>query len=155
MLTLRNAEDWLVLKRITRFGDTDAAGVIHFYNLFRWCHEAWEESLEKYGLYASDVFPDLWSGLDDQIVLPIIHCEADFRKPIKVGDHLEVKILPEKINISTFQVRTEFECEGEKVALGLIRHLAINSKTRNRCNLPDKINFWIEASSLGQGPRPL
>ena len=30
---------WLELRRVVRFGDTDAAGVMHFHQLLRWCHE--------------------------------------------------------------------------------------------------------------------
>ena len=41
---------WLQLHRVVRFGDTDAAGVMHFHQLLRWCHEAWEESLEARAL---------------------------------------------------------------------------------------------------------
>ena len=50
-------DHWLQLERRVRFGDTDAAGVMHFHQLLRWCHEAWEDSLERYGIAAADVFP--------------------------------------------------------------------------------------------------
>ena len=36
------ATNWLRLERTVRFGDTDAAGVIQFHQLLRWCHEAYE-----------------------------------------------------------------------------------------------------------------
>ena len=43
-----------MLCRSVRFGETDAdqgaAGVMHFQQLLRWCHEAYEESLERFGL---------------------------------------------------------------------------------------------------------
>ena len=38
--------DWLILQKKVRFGDCDSAGVIHFHNLLKWSHEAWEESIE-------------------------------------------------------------------------------------------------------------
>ncbi|WP_320666501.1 acyl-CoA thioesterase [Prochlorococcus sp. MIT 1307] len=151
-----NAEHWLLLSRVVRFGDSDAAGVIHFHNLLRWCHEAWEESLEKYGLHSSDFFPG--AVQDDKrlnVALPIVHCKADFRSPIKTGDHLEIILSPEKIDISSFQIQSRFQRDGENVALGLIRHLAINVQTRQRCALPEKIDLWLESSSLHLGPRPL
>ena len=151
-----NAHHWLLLKRIVRFGETDAAGVIHFHNLLRWCHEAWEESLQRYGIRLSDIFP---SGCQQvgllEVGMPIVHCKADFRLPIKTGDQLAISLLPEKISIDSFQVQSTFQRDGENVALGLIRHLAINSQTRQRCELPESINRWIEASSLTLGPRSL
>ena len=155
-MSSNNPDDWLLLKRIVRFGETDAAGVIHFHHLLRWCHEAWEESLEKYGLHSSDVFPNCCHQEEAlEVALPIVHCKADFRMPIQSGDYLEIILLPEKIDMGSFQIQSTFIREGERVALGLIRHLAINSQTRQRCDLPEKINLWLEASSLNLGPRPL
>ncbi len=151
-----NPEQWLHLERIVRFGDTDAAGVLHFHHLLRWCHEAWEESLEKYGLNSSDIFP---IGFQQQepflVALPVVHCEADFRLPIKTGDHLEILLLPEKTGTGGFQVQSKFQRGGGDVGFGLIRHLAINAQTRERCDLPEKIQLWLEASSVNLGPRSL
>ena len=146
---------WLLLKRIVRFGDTDAAGVMHFFQLLRWCHEAWEESLQIYGIKASDVFPSCEQINNPDVALPIIHCEADFSKPLKTGDHLVVKLSPEKIDTSCFEVKTEFCLKKQIVAVGTVRHLAINSQSRKRCNMPEAIELWLEASSLNFGLRPL
>ena len=149
-------DDWLILNRVVRFGETDAAGVIHFYNLFRWCHEAWEESLEKYGIYAIEIFPNgIHSDKCLEVALPVVNCKADFRGPVTTGDHLEIVLFPEKIDMCSFQIKTKFQRGGEDVALGLIRHIAINASTRKRCELPEKITRWLEASSLNYGPRPL
>ncbi len=151
-----NPEKWLLHKRVVRFGEADPAGVIHFYQLLRWCHEAWEESLECYGISVSEIFPDNSRFENNpEISLPIIHCEADFRAPIKTGDNLIVKLAPKVINLDSFQVQFQFSREGQEVAVGLIRHLAINSLTRKRCALPKVINRWLEASSLSLGLQAL
>ena len=148
--------DWLMVKRVVRFGETDAAGVMHFHNLFRWCHEAWEESLQRYGINVNDIFPN---GIEKdenlEIALPIVHCQADFRLPIFTGNHLDLILSPEKIDMWSFQVKTKFKREGENVASGLIRHVSINAKNRQRCTLPSHISLWLEASSINLGPRPL
>ena len=49
--------NWLNLKRRVRFGDCDSANVIHFHNVLKWSHEAWEESLDKYGVTLNEFFP--------------------------------------------------------------------------------------------------
>ena len=54
---MTSPDHWLKLQRLVHFGDTDAAGVMHFHQLLRWCHEAWEESLERYGIATGSVFP--------------------------------------------------------------------------------------------------
>ena len=146
-----NQASWLELERHVRFGDTDAAGVMHFHQLLRWCHEAWEESLERYGVAAAVVFP----GCRDQeqrpqIALPVIHCEADFVRPVHGGDQLCLTLQPERINPGCFEVKTAFTVLGDKVGNGLIRHLAIDTSSRQRCPLPEPIDRWLEASSMGQ-----
>ena len=81
-----NSDDWLLLERRVRFGDCDSAGVLHFHNLLRWAHEAWEESIENYGISSCKIFP--FSESQQKIAIPIINCEARFFCPIKLGDHL-------------------------------------------------------------------
>ena len=144
-------DQWLQLERRVRFGDTDAAGVMHFHQLLRWCHEAWEESLEGYGIAAGSIFPggrgqDQWPDT----ALPVVHCEADFLQPLYGGDHLQVRVKPRRLDPGCFEVQTRFQLDGVDVATGLIRHLAIDSATRQRCQLPNAIDLWLEASSTGQ-----
>ncbi len=144
---------WLYVKRIVRFGETDAAGVVHFHHLLRWAHEAWEESLELYGLDASNVFPGCKNNrVDPEISLPIVHCQASFRIPIKTGDHLKIKLAPEKLDLGSFQVKTIFERDDAECAQCLIRHLSIDTKTRHRSSLPEDIDLWLEASMINNGP---
>ncbi len=144
------------MQRTVRFGDTDAAGVIHFHQLLRWCHEAWEQSLENYGLNALEIFPcNINPKKPLEIALPIIHCQANFNNPIQIGDQLLVKLEPERLDIGSFQVKIKFLRKEVTVATGLLRHRAINSQTRRRCSLPEAIDRWLEASSILQGPHPV
>tara|TARA_Y100001968_G_C19187474_1_gene633499 strand:- start:224 stop:682 length:459 start_codon:yes stop_codon:yes gene_type:complete len=149
------SQEWLKSQRTVRFGETDPAGVIHFHQLLRWCHEAWEESLERYGLNLSDIFP----GPSDTkktipIFLPIVHCEADFRLPIYTGDFLTLRLMPQRIDSCSFNLQIKFYRDSTFVAQGLLRHIAVDSTTRRRTQLPEKIDLWLEASLLFQGVAP-
>ena len=144
---------WLLLCRTVRFGDTDAAGVMHFQQLLRWCHEAYEESLERFGLAAADVFPR--PGHTPAVALPIVHCSADFLAPLACGDPLAIQLEPQRLDPGAFEVHYSFRSGDRSVAQGLTRHLAISAGNRQRCPLPEPINRWLEASSLGQGIQPL
>ena len=140
------------LTRTVRFGDTDAGGVIHFHHLFRWCHEAWEESLEIYGLSSHEVFPlGSKQRANSLIALPIVHCEANYYFPIKTGDSLTLEVNPKKIDRTSFQVVITFELDEKCVAIGSLKHCAINIDSRNRIPIPEPIEKWIEASSLNFG----
>ena len=146
----------MLFKRHVRFGDSDGAGVIHFHNLFRWAHEAWEESLESFGLSTINIFPGNVDNQDDpEVALPIVHCRGDFVIPIRTGEMLEVEIDPQKIDCQSFQVLIKFKRGDDIVASTLIRHSAINVKTRKRCLLPKDIQLWLEASIVGGPIKPL
>ena len=148
-----NPESWLVLCRTVRFGDTDAAGVMHFPQLLHWCHEAYEESLERFGIAAEEVFPR--PGSIPEIALPIVHCSADFFKPLVCGDPLAIALEPQRLDPSCFEVRYRFSSNDTAVAQALTRDLAISSSQRTRRELPAMINRWLEASSLQSGVQPL
>ena len=140
------SRDWLNFKRKVRFGDCDSANVINFHNLLKWCHESWEESIEKYGIPLNDIFPNDLSK--NKSVFPIVSCQANFLKPIKLGDILSIQVIPSKISNNSFQVQTIFSHDSIKVAEGKIIHCSIHPITRFKLSLPDNLEKWIEASNI-------
>ena len=144
-----NAYPWLEIHRTVRFSDSDAAGVMHFQNLLGWCHQAWEDSLEQFGIPVGVIFP---GGRSDQpkVALPIVHCHADFRAPLHVGDAVVIELQPKRIDPSCFEVMSGFRLNAQEIASGCLRHVAIDAGNRRRCLLPEPIDRWIEASTLGQ-----
>ena len=147
MLTKCNPREWLCLKRTVRFGETDAAGVVHFLQLFKWCHEAWEESLEKYGIALKDIFPTAQvNTFEHDVAFPVVYCEANYFKPLYVGDFINTEIYPEKINDYSFVLRFKFKKNGEKIGTTTIKHVSINPITREKCSLSKQINLWLNES---------
>ena len=146
---------WLLVTRTVRFGDTDAAGVMHFHQLLRWCHEAWEESLERSGVAAAAVFPGGDPAAGDggpSVALPIVHCSADFRRPLRCGDRLQVRLSPRRLDGDSFEVAYAFARDGEPVARGLLRHRAIEAASRRPCDLPPVLEGWLEAAVASADP---
>ena len=148
-----NPSDWLQLCRTVRFADTDAAGVVQFQRVLAWAHEAYEESLERFGVAAAEIFPT--PAQRPPVALPIVHCSADFRRPLVCGDPLAIALEPLRIDPGCFELRYRFRSGDEPVAEGLTRHLAIDSRSRQRCSLPEPIQRWLEASALRGGIQPL
>ena len=141
-----DSPDWLLLNRKVRFGDCDSAGVIHFHNLLRWAHESWEESIEIYGFSFKEIFPSNLSN--SKVIFPIVNCEANFYSPIRLGDHLTIKIYPKKIYNYLFSVNTLFMIKESKVAEGKVTHCSIDFDSRKKVQLPHKLELWIEASNI-------
>ena len=137
--------DFLLLCRSVRFGDTDAAGVMHFHQLLRWCHEAYEESTEIFGIGANELFPR--PGLELEILLPIVHCSADYLAPLSCGDPLAIQLEPRLLDSSSFEVSYSFSSRGEAVAVGLTRHFCLQASNRLRAPLPESIRNWLRAAA--------
>ena len=103
---------WLRWDRIVQPDETGADGVMHFHHLLRWCHEAFKESLDAFGVSASQV---LETGL---AAFPIIHCTADYRQSIRRDDRLMICLRPSIYSVEdgVFSVRNTFTCNGKVVA---------------------------------------
>ena len=144
-----NPREWLCLKRTVRFGETDAAGVMHFLELFRWCHETWEESLEKFGIALQEIFPANETNTSQlDVALPVVHREANYFQPLYVGDTINIELDTEKINESSFVLRFKFKKNGEHIGTTNIKHVSINPITREKCALSKQINLWLHESGL-------
>ncbi len=155
---------WLLLHRRVRFGETDAAGVMHFHQLLRWCHEAYEESLEAFGISAAAIFPtpgrtpethDTGDPGPPKVALPIVHCRADFLAPLVCGDPLAIGLAPRRLTSGSFEVSYNFTCldgPSRLVARGFTHHVAIEATSRRRCGLPEPIERWLEASAGWDSP---
>lgn len=149
---------WLRLRRSVRFGDTDAAGVVQFHQLLRWCHEAYEESLEQFGIAAALIFPTPTTDSPPSVALPIVHCSADYRAPLVCGDALILQLEPRLCGSGVFEVRYRINLQqpppgaaaAQPAAVALTRHVAIGRLDRRRCPLPEPIQRWL-AASAGSG----
>lgn len=123
---------------------------MHFHHLLRWCHEAWEESLERFGIPAADIFPGCRAPHKRAtIALPVVHCSAHFLHPVHGGDHLNVILEPSRLDPTQYEVHFLFRVDETIVARGSMKQLAINPETRRRCALPEAIDRWLEASAIG------
>ena len=128
-----------------RFGDTDAAGVMHFHQLLRWCHEAYEESLERFGIASQDIFPT--PGHQLKLLLPITHCSADYLAPLVCGDPLAIALQPRQLDPTAFEVAYNFSSAGRPVARGLTRHQCISAAERRKAPMPDVVQRWLDATA--------
>jgi 1,4-dihydroxy-2-naphthoyl-CoA hydrolase len=72
--------------RKVAFQDVDAASIVYFAKILEYCHDAYFELLETSGI---DIAKGTKSG---PYLLPLVHTEADFKKPLKFGDSFEIKI---------------------------------------------------------------
>ena len=118
---------------------------MHFQQLLRWCHEAYEESLERFGIASQDIFPTPVHQL--KLLLPITHCSADFLAPLVCGDPLAIELQPWQLDPTAFEVAYNFSSAGRPVARGLTRHQCISAAERRKAPLPDVVQRWLDATA--------
>ncbi|NEQ37331.1 MAG: acyl-CoA thioesterase [Okeania sp. SIO3I5] len=127
-------------KRIVHFQDTDAAGVVYFANVLAICHEAYEKSLIEFGINLKVFFTN------QEVAIPIIHADVDFRRPMFCGDELTIELIPKSWGDDEFEIYYQVFLKemGEKwVARANTKHVCINPQTRSRQKLSDEIRGWL------------
>ncbi len=128
-------------ERTIHFPDTDAAGVVFFPNYLALCHEAYEEALAAAGIDVKTFFSDR-SG----VVVPVSRSEADYLRPLMVGDRVRVRLTPVRLSEVSFAIDYELTKLGtaEKRAARLrTEHISISVQTRERTPLPAALAAWI------------
>jgi YbgC/YbaW family acyl-CoA thioester hydrolase len=112
------------------FFDTDPGGIIFYANLFKIMHIAYEKFLSL-----------VESGTDyfqhKEIILPIVHSEADFLSPIRVHQNLSIEIMVTQLKKSSFELSYKIWDEDLNLkALGKTVHVSVNKSTFNKIELP-------------------
>ncbi|MBP0016997.1 MAG: acyl-CoA thioesterase [Cyanobacteria bacterium SBLK] len=124
--------------------DTDAAGVVYFANIFRLCHQAYEESLVRSGLNLKTLVNP--SG----IVLPIVCSSADFLRPLFCGDCVEIQLIPKQLSETEFEIAYQIlslDNPQKTLVQAITRHVCINAENRRRSPLTQEILQWIGGKS--------
>jgi len=85
-----------------RLHDTDAAGRLFFAHLFRHAHDAFENLMTALGVPLETMIRD------GQILLPLIHAEADYHQPLRHGDCVQVQVTMTEIRRRSFALQYVF-----------------------------------------------
>lgn len=83
---LQRAESAFALELPIRFQDVDAAGIIFYPRVLELCHDVYVEFLASVGY----PLPEMLKG---PFIIPIRHAEADYLRPLRFGDRVEVAII--------------------------------------------------------------
>lgn len=117
-----------------RMHDTDMAGILYFAKQFRYVHDALEDLVEKEGFN----FDYLFNNSD--FVFVIVHAEADYLEPVKVGDLLEVHVEVESMGTSSFTMSYKiFKANDTLIGKAKTVHVCLDAKTRTKIPIPDSL----------------
>ena len=105
------------MKRIVAFSETDAAGIVHFSNFFRYMEDAEHAMLRSLGL---SVHRDVG---DDVAGFPRVSAQCDYRKPLRFEDTVSIAVHVSAKTDKSVTYGFTFEKEGEEgpIATGSLK----------------------------------
>lgn len=119
--------------------ETDAAGILFFSNQFKIVHDAYETLLEEIGFGFAELLKNR------SFFLPIVHAEADFKKPLFVGDVIEIQITVENVGNTSFTFAYKLlNAKQELVGTARTVHVTIDKKTHQKIPLPAEMRSKID-----------
>lgn len=128
-----------IYKRVIRFSDTDAAGVVYFANVLSICHEAYEASL-----IAANINLNLFFS-NPNTAIPIVHASVDFLRPLFCGDEINITVQPQQLSVDKFAIDYQVLGLNEQLmAKAFTRHVCINPVSRNKQELANEIMLWLQ-----------
>ncbi|SRR5690606_17132885 len=120
-------------KKKINFYDCDPAGILFYGRTFELCHSAYEAMIESFNLEE-----DYWSN--ENYVVPIIHSEASYHKPIKYGDEISIEIRVNQIKTSSFQLEYLISnSAGEKCSAVKTTHVFVDKSTWKKTAIIDPV----------------
>lgn len=122
-----------------RMHDTDMAGILYFAKQFRYVHDALEDLVEKEGFSFDHLFHK------SHFVFVIVHAEADYLAPVKVGDLLEVHVEIENLGNTSFTVSYKiFKANDVMIGKAKTVHVSLDAKTRQKIPIPDELRKVLQ-----------
>ena len=125
----------LKLKKI-RLRDTDATGVLYFTEQLRMALEALEDCFSLKEMIERESF-----------LMPIVHAEADYYAPLKVGDEVEISISCGKIGETSFSLNYRFFDPERQSVVGnvTIVHVTVSKTTKKPTPIPPPVKTFLQA----------
>lgn len=117
--------------------ETDATGVIYFTSLFQYALEAFEAYLHNKNFSLSKIF-------DKGYLMPIVHAEADFKAPLRVGDLITIDLMISHIGVKSFSMNSHIALASTKQLAGCVKivHAFVRQGEKESCTIPaDLLGF--------------
>ncbi len=129
-----------------RLHETDGAGILFHAHIFTMAHIAHDEMLAAAGLPIAEIIHN------HPFSIPLVHVEADYNHPIRLGEQLALHVHLEKMGERSFTLKTLIdEAEGSttprrKAAVTTV-HVTIDIESGNSIPLPDVIQQLLNSGS--------
>ncbi len=121
-----------------RFGDEDHAQIVYYPRFFHFFHCAFEDFFDEQG-YPYRECLDV-----DRIGWPAVHAEADFSRPVRFGETLEMEVRVTRVGQKSATFDFVARREGDEVCKGRVVVACIDMNDYAARPIPDKYRALFE-----------
>ena len=122
-----------------RMHDTDMAGILYFARQFRFANDAWEDLMEKEGLFFNFLFKE------NDYTFVTVHAEADYAAPLHVGDKLQIHVHIGHIGTTSFTLcHAIYKDKTNFVGSVKTVHVTIDRKLRSKIPIPENLRISLQ-----------
>ncbi len=126
-------------RRVVRFQDVDAAGIVFYPRILEMFSDAYMGFFAARGRSVARTLASNTYGL------PLAHAEADYARPLRFGDAIEVAVVAVRLGASSFRVGYRVSTErGEIAATGQTVHVAIDRQSFTKIPIPPELREVLE-----------
>lgn len=119
------------------YDDTDAGGLVYHANYLKYAERARTELLRMAGFNQSELMSD------EGIAFAVRHCSADFLKPARLDDALEVHTWVLEVNAVSIGMEQAIRCAGADVVLLRVK-LACIATSGGLARIPGPVRRAME-----------
>jgi YbgC/YbaW family acyl-CoA thioester hydrolase len=124
-------------KRKINFYDCDPAGILFYAKIYELCHSVYEEMIQSFNLNEN-----YWAN--DDYVVPIIHSEAIYKKPLIYNSFTVIELRVTNISSSAFKL--EYTCKNEDGELCVevkTTHVFVDKKIWKKKQIKDNVRAGL------------
>jgi 1,4-dihydroxy-2-naphthoyl-CoA hydrolase len=137
----RRPEGAFCIERDVRFQDVDAAGIVFYPRVLEYFSDAFIAFLGERGTKLAEVLRENRWGA------PLRHAEADYFKPLRYGDRIEVALVRARLEEGEVSVgwRVARCSDGVVTSVGQTVHVFVDMRTFKRCAIPAELRGAFDA----------
>jgi acyl-CoA thioester hydrolase len=129
--TVQN-EDHVMSMRVY-YEDTDAGGIVYYANYLKFAERARTELLRSQGIENGELMRD------DRVVFAVRECHADYIKPAKLDDALEVRTRVTEISGASLRMAQDVVRDGNILVVMNVQLACMDIDTGNPKRLPNVV----------------
>jgi YbgC/YbaW family acyl-CoA thioester hydrolase len=128
--------------RRVRFQDIDGAGILFYGRVFDYFHDAWTAILDARGVDLAAVLNDRRWGA------PVGHADADFKAPMRHGEHISIDIVRGELGARSLKVFYRVRATDDETRVyctGMLAHVFVDLAGFKSRAAPDEMRALFDA----------